>query len=121
MSSLKKEEGKNMEEKIKETLFGKINPRSRKTLAGSGGLTLKDLEKLKAPLLGEEEKEVINIFCTGHHGVYPISLAGRTELTRLSGAEIPVDWTGKYFEVSCCPFCSEDMHFHDPILKDFQM
>ena len=99
-------------------LFGKVETRSK---VPDAGLTSEDLEKLTTPLLGEAEMEMVNVFCVGHHSVFPISLAGRTELTSMSGAEAPSNWEGKYFQVSGCPFCAEDMHFHDPVLKDFRM
>mgnify|MGYP001363664785 FL=1 len=106
-----------MDDKVAEKLFGKVSPQSH---SSDRGLTSEDLNQLTIPLDGDE-MEIVNVFCMGHHSVFPISLAGRTELTKLAGAQAPADWTGKYFQVSGCPFCSEDMRFQNPVLKDFRM
>ena len=102
-------------EKIAEELFGKVQTESQ---SESTALTDEDLIKLTS--LVETEKEAINVFCVGHHSVFPISLEGREELARRAGAEETADWKGKYFQVSVCPFCSEDHRYENPTLKDFR-
>ncbi|MFA5888706.1 MAG: hypothetical protein WCW47_01015 [Candidatus Paceibacterota bacterium] len=106
------------EKKITEKLFGSVDARRR---VHDANLNSEDLEALTAPLRGEAKMEVINVFCVGHHSVFPISLDGRTELTNMAGAEVPASWDGKYFQVSSCPFCAKDTNFHGPVLKDFRM
>ena len=100
---------------IAEELFGSV-----RTEKGATGpvLTTEDLSKLMIPT--ETEAEAINVFCAKHHGVFPISREGRDELRSRSGTEEPADWTGKYFEVGGCPFCTEDFKYENPVLKDFR-
>lgn len=98
-------------------LLGEVDSKGR---AMDNSLTSEDLEKLTAPL-NAENGESINVFCVGHHSVSPIIIEGRVALTVLADEEVPDSWDGKYFEVSSCPFCSEDGLYHDPVLKDYRM
>lgn len=99
---------------IKEDLFGSI----RQGPVVSPDFTDDDLVKLSTPLNGDDE--VINVFCVKMHQIFPINEEGRTDLLSRSGAATPTDWSGKYFEVSACPLCSQDAKFHNPVLKDYR-
>lgn len=98
----------------KEKLLGSIKPQNKNQISE---LTSEDLEKLMTSPKGGDDG-IMNVFCSGHHGVFSILLEGRTELTNMSGIKEPENWDGKYFQVTRCPFCSEDYLFHDPVLKD---
>ena len=100
---------------IAEELFVSVQ-----TEKGASGpvLTSEDLTLLMVST--ETEEEAINVFCAKHHSVFPISRKGREELISRSGTDAPADWTGKYFEVSGCPFCTADFKYENPILKDFR-
>lgn len=102
---------KEMEEASK--LFGEI---LKKVQAGPE-LTLEDLDKLVAPI--DPSLGIINVFCFKDHVIFPISEEGRADLLERSGEPEPKDWTGKYFHVSGCPFCTGS--FENPTLKDFRV
>jgi hypothetical protein len=108
--------GEEMTKNVAEELFGRVTTEHSTV---SKYLTSEDLERLTFPL-SIEDGESIRVFCTGHHSVFPITSEGRDELLERSGVSKPSDWGGKYFEVSGCPFCTEENTFDHPVLKDYR-
>ncbi len=96
----------------KQDLFGAVSLRPRPR---GSALEEEDIHLLSSPLI-----LAVNVLCSRHFPVFPISEDGRNDLLVSSGQVEPTSWTGKYFEVSGCPFCTPDGRFESPVLKDFR-
>ncbi len=97
-----------------EKLLGSVQVRRQ----GPGSaLTEEDLMQLATPLEGDE---AIYVLCTKHHLIIPINFEGRSDLSERAGIDASIDWTGKYLEVSGCPFCTKDCRFENPVIKDYR-
>ncbi len=108
-------EDKTEEEISAEKLFGMINP-LKKDLGEVP--TAEDLIKLNEPI--NPEDGIINVLCLKHHDVFPITEEGRDDLLGRTTDEEPSVWTGKYFQVTGCIFCTPNCVFENPMIRDFR-